>query len=69
MPLPHLPRPVMMARYRAQPGRLVLPDVRCDVVWAGERLTFVGPMSRPRPTLFEGSTWSSSVSTRRRRER
>ena len=37
---------VMFALYQRRPGRVVLPDVCCDLVWTGDRLSLSGPMSR-----------------------
>lgn len=54
MSVPYLPRPVMMARYHAEAGRVVLPDVRCDIVCAAERLTFIGPMTTARRSSISG---------------
>jgi AraC-like DNA-binding protein len=36
----------MYARYRSKPGRIILPDVCCDLVWAREKLTLTGPSTR-----------------------
>lgn len=44
----------MVGRYRAKPGRMVMPDICCDIVWAAGRLTFTGPMTRARPTVHAG---------------
>ncbi len=35
----------MIARVDARPGRVIQPDVRCDLVWAAGRLVLVGPMT------------------------
>lgn len=35
-----------LAKYQPEPGRLVMPDVCCDLVWARGRVTFAGPMTR-----------------------
>jgi AraC-like DNA-binding protein len=37
------------ATFRPQPGRITMPDVNCDFVWADERVIAVGPMTRARP--------------------
>lgn len=44
----------MIARYRAAPGRIVMPDVNCDIVFAAGQLTFTGPPTRARPTQCAG---------------
>ena len=35
----------MIARFVPQPGRLVMPDVRCDLAWVDERVILIGPMT------------------------
>jgi AraC-like DNA-binding protein len=44
----------MYARYRPMPGRIVMPDVCCDLVWAREKLTLTGPSTRGRASSLEG---------------
>jgi AraC-like DNA-binding protein len=44
----------MFARYRPRAGRMVMPDVCCDLVWAGERLVLLGPMTKARLSTFVG---------------
>ena len=43
-----------LGRFRAQPGRLILPDVCCDVTCVGSRLFLTGPMTRSRPARHVG---------------
>jgi AraC-like DNA-binding protein len=43
-----------VARYRPEPGRLVLPDVCCDVALVGGRLFFTGPLTHARDALHIG---------------
>lgn len=54
MSAPVLPCPTMIGCYRAAPGRIVMPDVCCDIVFAAGQLTFVGPTTRAHPTRFAG---------------
>jgi AraC-like DNA-binding protein len=46
-----LVRPAMIARIVPTDGRLVLPDVRCDLMWKGGRLLFCGPLTHGRASL------------------
>ena len=41
-------------RFRPQPGRLILPDVCCDVTFAGDRTFLTGPMTRAKPSRHIG---------------
>jgi len=34
-----------LARFRPSPGRLIVPDVCCDLVWSGGRLKITGPLT------------------------
>jgi AraC-like DNA-binding protein len=43
-----------LGRYRPPPGRLVLPDVCCDVAIVGGRLFFSGPLTHARPARHVG---------------
>jgi len=43
-----------LGRFRPPPGRLVLPDVCCDVAFVGGRQFFDGPMTRAHPSLYVG---------------
>ncbi|HVY80103.1 MAG TPA: helix-turn-helix domain-containing protein [Steroidobacteraceae bacterium] len=43
---------VMHARFRAQPCRIAMPDVCCDLVWVREKIFVLGPMSRARPSGY-----------------
>ena len=38
-----------VARFRPSPGRVVLPDIACDVLWVGGRLLVTGPQRRGGP--------------------
>jgi AraC-like DNA-binding protein len=44
-------RPDMIARIAPTRGRLVLPDVRCDLAWRRGCLLFCGPLTRGRASL------------------
>jgi AraC-like DNA-binding protein len=44
-------RPAMIARIVPTHGRLVLPDVRCDVMWKRGRLLFCGPLTHGRASF------------------
>lgn len=46
-----LVRPAMIARIVPAHGRLVLPDVRCDLMWRHGRLLFCGPLTHGRASL------------------
>src|SRR6185437_11276993 len=46
----HLVRPAMIGRFVPRQGRIIVPDVRCDLVWVEGRLMFAGPLTRARPT-------------------
>jgi AraC-like DNA-binding protein len=46
----------MVGRFRSPPNRLVLPDVRCDLLWADERVLFLGPSTHARASLAIGKT-------------
>ncbi len=41
-------QPAVVIRLRPGAPRTVFPDVRCDLVWDGDRWTVSGPQSRPR---------------------
>jgi len=41
-------KPATIIRLQPGPPRTVFPDVRCDLIWNGERWTLTGPQSRPR---------------------
>jgi transcriptional regulator GlxA family with amidase domain len=43
----------MIARFVSRPGRLVTPDVRCDLAWVDDRVILIGPMTHAR--LSQGS--------------
>ena len=43
-----------LARFRPSLGRLVLPDVCCDVAFAGSQVVVSGPLTRARDSLFIG---------------
>ncbi len=43
-----------VARFKPTPGRLVLPDVCCDVTVVDGRAFFTGPMTRARPSAHTG---------------
>lgn len=47
-PLRHLPglAGLIYAEFPIAAGRLALPDVACDLIWTGDELRFIGPMSR-----------------------
>ena len=49
-------RSLMVGRFTSQPGRLVLPDVRCDLIWVDERVLFCGPATHARASLAIGKT-------------
>jgi hypothetical protein len=40
--------PAIIVRFVPKPGRLVVPDVRCDLVLVNERVMLVGPLSHAR---------------------
>lgn len=46
--LRHLPgvSGLMYVEFVCMPGRLALPDVACDLIWTGDDVRVVGPMSR-----------------------
>jgi AraC-like DNA-binding protein len=44
-------RPAMIARIVPARGRLVLPDVRCDLAWKRGRLLLSGPLTQGRASL------------------
>jgi AraC-like DNA-binding protein len=46
-----LVQPAMIARIAPSHGRLVLPDVRCDLMWRRGRLLFCGPLTHGRGSL------------------
>ena len=46
-----LVRPAMIARSAPALGRIVVPDVRCDIAWVGGRLLFSGPLTQARASL------------------
>jgi len=43
-----------VARFKPTPGRLVLPDVCCDVTLVDGRAFFTGPMTHARPSAHTG---------------
>jgi AraC-like DNA-binding protein len=36
----------MYVEFQFKPGRLVLPDIACDLIWTGQDLLVIGPMRR-----------------------
>jgi AraC-like DNA-binding protein len=46
-----LVRPAMIARIVPMHGRLVLPDVRCDLMWKRGRVLFCGPLTHGRASF------------------
>lgn len=58
--LDHLPgvSSLVFATFTCQPGRLAMPDVACDLIWDGEALFVVGPMSRGRVVELAGQSMS-----------
>jgi AraC-like DNA-binding protein len=46
-----LVRPAMIARIVPTCGRLVLPDVRCDLLWRRGRFLFCGPLTHGRASF------------------
>jgi AraC-like DNA-binding protein len=48
---PMLIRPAMIARAVPARGRIVMPDVRCDIAWMDGRLLFSGPLTHARVSL------------------
>jgi len=53
--LRHAPHALTLIQFRSRPGRLVLPDVCCDLVWARGRVSIAGPMSRAGVTSNPGA--------------
>jgi hypothetical protein len=43
-----------LGRFRPRPGRLILPDVCCDVTIVGGRPFLTGPMTRARLSRHVG---------------
>ena len=39
---------VGLAKFRPSPGRIIMPDVTCNIIWVGGRLLFSGPATRAR---------------------
>jgi AraC-like DNA-binding protein len=50
----NVPAALTLARYRSAPGRMVMPDVCCDLVWARGRLMLAGPMTVARQSSNAG---------------
>jgi AraC-like DNA-binding protein len=48
-------RAVALFEYTPKPGRLIMPDVRCDLVWGRGGLTLTGPQTRVRPSRHVGT--------------
>ena len=46
----------MVGRFTSPPNRIVLPDVRCDLLWIDERVLFCGPATHARASLAIGKT-------------
>ena len=44
----------LVTHFNPGADRIILPDVRCDLVWVEERLWLLGPMSRGRPSAHVG---------------
>jgi AraC-like DNA-binding protein len=49
-----MPGALMFARFHPRPGRIIMPDVCCDLLWTGGRLWLTGPQDSARPSAAVG---------------